>query len=181
MSMTDDPGRLHHGSSVMLIAAAVPILASLPLSFVLFAFDNPLDQVVRAALPSATGSVHLELWHGVNVELIASAFIIGLGVLIILKRSRVFVSSHRATLPFDGADVIDALNAGLRRAGHGLSAFVRPMNSGPSLAMSLGGLSLLAIGAIPIVYAELPGLQEGLSPPVGSMLRPPVTGARLAA
>ena len=174
-----EPGRLHHGSSVMLIAAAVPILASLPLSFVLFAFDNPLDQVVRAALPSATGSVHLELWHGVNVELIASAFIIGLGVLIILKRSRVFVFFHRATLPFDGADVIDALNAGLRRAGHGLSAFVRPMNSGPYLAMSFGGLSLLAIGAIPIVYAELPGLQEGLSRPVDVILLVLITVAVL--
>ncbi|QUL80598.1 DUF4040 family protein [Brevibacterium sp. SMBL_HHYL_HB1] len=174
-----EPGRLHHGSSVMLIAAAVPILASLPLSFVLFAFDNPLDQVVRAALPSATGSVHLELWHGVNVELIASAFIIALGVLIILKRSRVFVFFHRATLPFDGADVIDALNAGLRRAGHGLSAFVRPMNSGPYLAMSLGGLSLLAIGAIPIVYAELPGLQEGLSRPVDVILLVLITVAVL--
>src|SRR5699024_11995605 len=95
---------------------------------------------------------------------------IGLRVLLALTRPRVFVFFHRAALPCDGADVIDALNAGLRRAGHGLSAFVRPMTSGPYLAMSLGGLSLLAIGAIPIVYAELPGLQEGLSRPVDVIL-----------
>src|SRR5699024_8486492 len=85
-----EPRRLHHGSSVMRIAAAVPILAARPLSFVLSAFASPLGHGVRAALPSATGSVRLELWHGVNVELSASAVIIGRGVLIILKRSRVF-------------------------------------------------------------------------------------------
>ncbi|WP_209372870.1 DUF4040 family protein [Brevibacterium renqingii] len=165
-----EPRRLHQGSSVMLTAAALPIVASIPLSFVLFAFDNPLDQVVRAAMPTATGSVHLALWHGVNIELLASALIIAVGVLIIVKRSQVFVFFHRATLPFDGSDVIDALNRGLRRAGHVLSAFVRPANSGPYLALSLAGLSVLAIGAIPAVYRDLPPLQEGLARPVDLIL-----------
>jgi multicomponent Na+:H+ antiporter subunit A len=165
-----EPRQIHSGSPVMLGAAAVPILASIPLSFVLFVFDNPLDQVVTAAIPTADSTVHLALWHGVNIELLASVLIIAIGVVIIVRRSRVFAFFHRATPPFDGADVIDGINAGLRRLGHGLSAFVRPANSGPYLATSLAGLSVLALGAIPAVYAGLPQLQEGLSRPVDVIL-----------
>ncbi|WP_193102041.1 DUF4040 family protein [Brevibacterium aurantiacum] len=162
--------RLGHGSPVMLIAAAVPILASLPLSFALFVFDNPISQAVRAALNESTGSVHLALWHGVNVELIASLLIIAIGVIIILNRSRVFVFFHRATLGFDGADVINGLTWALRRAGRSLGVFVKPMNSGPYLAMSLGGLAVLAFTAVPIIYPELPPLQEGLWRPIDIVL-----------
>ncbi|TGD11994.1 DUF4040 family protein [Brevibacterium sp. S111] len=165
-----EPRQIHRGSAVMLTAAAVPILASIPLSFVLFVFDNPLDQVVRAAMPESAGSVHLALWHGFTAELLASGLIIAIGVVIILRRSRVFAFFHRATPPFDGANVIDGLNAGLRRVGHGLGVFVRPMNSGPYLAISLGGLSLLAICAIPLVYPSLPPLEQGLSRPVDIIL-----------
>lgn len=174
-----EPRRIHHGSAVMLGAAAAPILASIPLSFVLFAFDNPLDQAVTAAIPTAEESVHLALWHGFNIELLASALIIAVGVVIILRRSRVFAFFHRATLPFDGATVIDGVNAGLRRLGGGLSAFVRAPNSGPYLAMSLAGLSVLALGAIPAVYGDLPQIQEGLSRPVDVILLVLITAAVL--
>ncbi|WP_025776779.1 DUF4040 family protein [Brevibacterium sp. VCM10] len=165
-----ESGDIHRGSPVMLIAAALPILASFPLSFVLFLLDTPLDHVVRAAVPNATEEVHLALWHGFNIELLASGLIIAIGVVLILRRSRVFVFFHKATLPFDGADVIDSLTTGLERLGHGLATFVRPMNSGPYLAMSLGGLSVLAIGSIPVVFADLPPLQQNLSRPVDVIL-----------
>ncbi|WP_166825104.1 DUF4040 family protein [Brevibacterium limosum] len=174
-----EPRRIHRGSPVMLIAAAMPILASIPLSFVLFLFDTPLDRVVRAAVPKATEHVHLALWHGFNIELLASGLIIAVGVFIILRRSRVFVLFHKATLPFDGSDVIDSLTTGLKRLGHGLSAFARPMNSGPYLALSLGGLSLIAFGAIPVVFDDLPPLQENLSRPVDVILLVLVTVAVL--
>ncbi|HJF75954.1 MAG TPA: cation:proton antiporter, partial [Brevibacterium linens] len=91
-----EPRRIHRGSPVMLVAAALPILASIPLSFVLFLFDTPLDRVVRAAVPQATEHVHLALWHGFNIELLASGLIIAVGVFIILRRSRVFVFFHKA-------------------------------------------------------------------------------------
>ena len=174
-----EEGRIHRGSPIMLIAAALPILTSIPLSFVLFLLDTPLDHVVRAAVPTATEPVHLALWHGFNIELLASGLIIAVGVLIILRRSRVFVFFHKATLPFDGSDVIDGLNAGLKRLGHALSAFVRPMNSGPYLALSLGGLSVLAIGAVPVVFADLPPLQANLSRPVDVILLVLITVAVL--
>ncbi|MGC2939774.1 MULTISPECIES: DUF4040 family protein [unclassified Brevibacterium] len=165
-----EPRHVHRGSPVMLIAAALPILASIPLSFVLFLFDTPLDAVVRAAAPTATEHVQLALWHGFNIELLASGLIIAIGVFIILRRSRVFVFFHKATLPFDGSDVIDSLTTGLKRLGHGLSVFVRPMNSGPYLALSLGGLSVIALAAIPVVFDDLPPLQDDLSRPVDVIL-----------
>ena len=174
-----ETGDIHRGSPVMLIAAALPILASFPLSFVLFLLDTPLDHVVRAAVPNATEHVHLALWHGFNIELLASGLIIAIGVVLILRRSRVFVFFHKATLPFDGSDVIDSLTTGLERLGHGLAAFVRPMNSGPYLAMSLGGLSVLAIGSIPVVFADLPPLQQNLSRPVDVILLVLITVAVL--
>ena len=174
-----ETGDIHRGSPVMLIAAALPILASFPLSFVLFLLDTPLDHVVRAAVPTATEPVHLALWHGFNIELLASGLIIAIGVVLILRRSRVFVFFHKATLPFDGSDVIDSLTTGLERLGHGLAAFVRPMNSGPYLAMSLGGLSVLAIGSIPVVFADLPPLQQNLSRPVDVILLVLITVAVL--
>lgn len=162
--------RLEKGSSLMLTAAGLPIVASIPLSFVLFLFDNPLDQVVRAAVPTSSGTVHLALWHGFNIELLASALIIAVGVVIIFNRSRVFVFFHRAVPPFTGADAISGLVGGLRRLGRGLSVFVRPSNSGPYLATSLGGLAVLAFTAIPFVYSDLPAMQEGLSRPVDLIL-----------
>jgi multicomponent Na+:H+ antiporter subunit A len=174
-----EPRRLHRGSGIMLTAAAVPILVSIPLSFVLFALDNPLDQAVRAAMPSAGEPVHLALWHGFNIELLASALIIAVGVVIIVRRSRVFAFFHRATLPFDGSDAIDGLNAGLRRLGKALAAFVRAPNSGPYLAMSLGGLSVLALCAIPAVFDGLPQVQRGLSRPVDIILLVLITVAVL--
>ncbi|WP_423057359.1 DUF4040 family protein [Brevibacterium linens] len=174
-----EESQIHRGSPVMLIAAALPIVASIPLSFVLYLLDTPLDQVVQAAVPTASESVHLALWHGFNAELLASGLIIAIGVFIILRRSRVFVFFHKATLPFDGADVIDALTKNLKRLGYGLSAFVRPMNSGPYLALSLGGLSVLAIGAVPVVFADLPPLQANLSRPVDVILLVLITVAVL--
>ncbi|WP_330166640.1 MULTISPECIES: DUF4040 family protein [unclassified Brevibacterium] len=161
-----DRSQLHRGSPVMLTAAGLPIVASLPLGFALFVFDHPLDRVVRAAVPTASDSVHLSLWHGFNVELAASALIIVIGVILIINRSRVFAFFHRAAPGTDGAAVIAGITFVLRRLGRGLGAFVRPMNSGPYLATSLGGLALLALGAIPAVYGDLPPLQEGLWRPV---------------
>ncbi|GAA1871985.1 DUF4040 family protein [Brevibacterium marinum] len=171
--------RLSHGSPVMLVSAAVPILASIPLSFVLFALDNPLDQTVRAALPEATGAVELGLWHGLNMELLASLLIIAIGVIIIVNRSRVFVFFHRAALGFDGADVMAGLGVVLRRIGRGLSVFARPMNSGPYLAMSLGGLCVLAFSAVPVIYSDLPPLQDGLWHPIDIVLLVLITVAVL--
>ena len=162
--------QLGHGSPVMLIAAGIPIVASIPLSFVLFAFDNPLNQVVSAAIPASAESVHLALWHGFNKELVASLLIIAVGVLIIANRSKVFVFFHRATLGFDGADVIAGLGRGLEYFGRGLSLVVRPLNSGPYLATSMGGLAVLAFISVPLIYSDLPPLQEGLSEPVDIVL-----------
>ncbi|SMY03807.1 multisubunit sodium/proton antiporter, MrpA subunit (TC 2.A.63.1)/multisubunit sodium/proton antiporter, MrpB subunit (TC 2.A.63.1) [Brevibacterium sp. 239c] len=165
-----DRARLGHGSPVMLVSAAVPIFASIPLSFALFVFDNPISQAVRASLFESTGPTDLALWHGVNAELIASALIIAVGVIIIFNRSRVFVFFHRAALGFDGADVMSGLTWVLRRAGRGLSIFAKPMNSGPYLAMSLGGLAVLAFSAVPIIYPDLPPLQDGLWRPIDIVL-----------
>ncbi|SMX90847.1 DUF4040 family protein [Brevibacterium antiquum] len=174
-----DRARLGHNSPVMLISAALPILASIPLSFVLFAFDNPLDQAVAAAIPDASEAVHLALWHGVNKELVASLLIIVIGVVIIVNRSRVFVFFHRATLGFNGADVIAGITLVLRRIGRMLGIFVHPMNSGPYLAMSLGGLAVLTFTAVPLIYSDLPPLQEGLWKPVDIVLLVLITVAVL--
>lgn len=174
-----DRARLGHGSPVMLTAAAVPIVASIPLSFVLFAFNTPLAQVVAAAIPDASEPVHLALWHGVNKELLASALIIAIGIIIILNRSQVFAFFHRATPGFDGADVIAGLTSILRRLGRSLGMVVRPMNSGPYLATSLGGLTLLAFVSVPLIYADLPPLQDDLWKPVDIVLLVLITVAVL--
>ncbi|MDN6157416.1 DUF4040 family protein [Brevibacterium sp.] len=174
-----DRARLGHTSPVMLISAAVPIMASLPLSFVLFALDNPLKQAVQAAIPEATESVHLALWHGLNKELVASLLIIVFGVIIIVNRSQVFAFFHRATLGFNGADVIAGIGQGLRRIGKTLGIFAKPMNSGPYLAMSLSGLAVLAFTAVPLIYSDLPPLQEGLWRPVDIVLLVLITVAVL--
>lgn len=153
---------LGHSSPVMLAAAGLPIVASLPLSFVLFVFDTPLTEVVAAAIPGTPEEVHVKFWHGFTPELYASALIIVIGIILIINRSKVFAFFHRARLGFDGADVINGIVLGLIRLGRGLSIFARPMNSGPYLAMSLGGLALIAFVSVPAIYPSLPPLQDNL-------------------
>ncbi|RBP64276.1 multisubunit sodium/proton antiporter MrpA subunit /multisubunit sodium/proton antiporter MrpB subunit [Brevibacterium sanguinis] len=170
---------LGHGSAVMLIFAGLPIVASVPLSFLLGVFDHPLDRAVAAAVPDPTSHVHLSLWHGFTAELIASLLIIGVGVVIILNRSKVFAFFHRARPKFDGADVISGIDAGLRRIGTGLSVFVRPVNAGPYVAVSLGGLAVLAFASVPAIAADLPPEQSNLSRPIDAVLLVLVTIAVL--
>ncbi len=172
-------GELGHGSPAMLIFAGLPIIASVPLSFLLFLFDHPLDRAVAAAVPAATSHVHLSLWHGLTVELIASLLIIGIGVVIIVNRSKVFAFFHRACLKFDGADVIETIEAGLHRLGSGLGVFVRPMNAGPYVAISLGGLALLTFASVPAIVPELPPVQANLSRPIDGVLLVLITVAVL--
>lgn len=170
---------LEHSSPIMLAAAALPIVASLPLSLVLYLFDTPLTAVVAAALPGEIEPVHVKFWHGFTPELIASGLIIAIGIVVIINRSRVFVFFHRARLSFDGADVIAGIADGLQRLGRGLGIVVRPMNSTPYLATTLGGLALITFLSVPAVYPSLPPLQPNLWRPADIILLVLITVAVL--
>jgi multicomponent Na+:H+ antiporter subunit A len=116
---------LHATPPAMGIFAALPILAGLPLALVVGVLDVPLDRALAAARPDVVPETHLALWHGVNVELVASLLIIAAGVAVILGRRRLLPSLEPQAPGPDGAAVIEALTAPVARAGMQLALLVR--------------------------------------------------------
>lgn len=180
----DEPDReaLGHTDGVMLTFAALPILASVPLAFMLPQVEKLVVPAITAALPGTDPHPHFVLWHGITPELIASALIIAAGILIILARRRVWPFFMRARLPFDGADVISGITRGLEVAGRAASGIVAPVRAAPHIRAVLGLLALVIFGgALAIGLGPgLPPVQPNLSRPIDLVLLVLITVSVLA-
>ncbi|WP_122263577.1 DUF4040 family protein [Ornithinimicrobium cerasi] len=163
---------LHATPPAMGIFAALPILAGVPLALVVGVLDVPLDRALAAARPDVEPETHLALWHGVNVELVASMLIIAAGVAVILARRRLLPALEPRTPGPDGAAVIEALTAPVARAGMQLALLVRA--DSPTrhvapvvvlLALVLGGgsLGLLLTGRVADQHPGLDRWSDGVA------------------
>ncbi|WP_433913762.1 DUF4040 family protein [Brevibacterium litoralis] len=173
---------LGHTDKVMFTFSALPILASVPLAFLLYDLEHLVVPGVKAALPGTDPHPHFMLWHGFTVELLASACIIAVGIVIILLRRQAWEFFVRATLPFDGADVINAVTRGLERIGGLLARAVQPVRAAPHLVMMLGLFAVVLLGGVASILAGpgLPAQQADLSRPIDLVLLVLITFAVLA-
>ncbi len=164
--------KLGHEDKVMLTFAALPILASVPLAFMLPTLENLVVPAAAAALPGTDPHPHLALWHGISPELIASALIIVAGTVIILTRQRAWEFFTAATLPFNGADVIDVITRFLGRLGARATRLIGDERGAPHAAALIGFMTVVSIGGLATVLAghELPAAQPNLSRPIDFVL-----------
>src|SRR5690606_11486847 len=157
---------------VMLTFAALPILASIPLAFMLPQVEKLVVPAVAAALPGTEPHPHLALWHGLTPELLATGLILLAGVLLTLVRRRAWRFFDAAVLPFDGADVINAIERILIRPARATIVLTEPVRAARHV---VPGLALLAVVLLGGVFAidrgpGLPEAQEGLNRPIDVVL-----------
>lgn len=164
--------KLGREDPVMLTFAALPILASVPLAFMLPQLEKLIVPAAAAALPGTDPHPHLALWHGISPELTASALIIAAGVVIILIRHRVWEFFTAATLPFNGADVINTVAGVLARLGGRTARLIGDERGAPHAASIIGLMTIVSIGGLATVLAdhELPAAQANLSRPIDFVL-----------
>lgn len=175
------PEKLGEKDVVMLVFAALPILLSIPLAFALGLIEPAVQAGTSAAAGQAAEHVHLAMFHGFTVELVASLVIIACGVLVAFNRARVWKFFERAAIPFTGADVINAIDRGLERVGTVLSNLVASERASRHVAMNLGFLAVVIFGSA-IAIAVGPGLPpfvDNLNRPIDYALLVVITFATL--
>ncbi|MGO0577140.1 DUF4040 family protein [Ornithinimicrobium panacihumi] len=146
------------------VFAALPILAGLPLALVVGVLDIPVTQAVAAMHPASGEAVHLALWHGVNLELIASLLVILAGLVVIARRRTLFPRLEKDTFSFDGADAIRVLTDGAARVGGVIAASVRADNPTRHLVAQFLSLVAVVLGGVGYLVAtdQLSPAQPGL-------------------
>ncbi|MFL0580038.1 DUF4040 family protein [Dietzia sp. 179-F 9C3 NHS] len=156
-----DVSGIHEAPVRLWLPAALPAVIGLPLAFAGGVLDAPLTAIARYAggLTSHAYEAHVELWHGVTLELGLTALILVVGALLVWQRRHIDRALDRDLLPFSGASALEALTRATVRGGR---ALVRPTAS-DSPARHAGALlatmSAFAIGVggwALVTGAELP-------------------------
>lgn len=155
----------------LIVAAGLPILATLFLVPVVWLLDVPVSSAAAAALGGAEAETHFSLWHGVTPELLATMAIMASGVLIAVRRRAVFAMVTARRFPFDGAMVIAQLTNVFRRAGRRFGRLTEADEAGRHVLPVLGSLAALGVlGTAAVTLAGLPPQQENLSRPIDFVL-----------
>ncbi|MGM0385670.1 MAG: DUF4040 family protein [Actinomycetota bacterium] len=165
-----DSRPVHPTSPGLLLPAALPILVSVPLAFVVGVLDVPVGRAVEAALPHLDPEPHLTLWHGFTVELLVTAFVIAAGVGVILRRRQLQGAFERTVLPFDGVEVIHRIHVGARTVGVRVNRAVEA-DYATRHAAAIVATFVVVIGAgLIAVVPTMPPATAGLSQPIDVIL-----------
>jgi multicomponent Na+:H+ antiporter subunit A len=138
---------VHRPEAGLVIPAALPILAGVPLGLGVGWLDGVVGAGAEAALPGAD-HVHLALWHGPTPELLTTLTVFALGTAMVLRRRRLNRGLERPAFGWDGVTVIDAVTARLTRLGE---LVVRPLAVDyPSrhVATLLGAFVTVVLGGV---------------------------------
>lgn len=161
----DPDGEVSPVSTVMIGAAALPIVAGLPLALVVSVLDHPVAAAAAAA--GVPHEVHLALWHGLTLELGVTVIILVVGGALIAARARLapFLDGRRLTP--DGATVLGALAEGTRRVGDLVAAPTRADHPSRHATPMMLSLAAVALGGTLVLLDELAAqpLQDDLSRP----------------
>lgn len=164
-----DPAAAHRPDPIFLGTAALPILAGLPLAFVVGVLDTPVGRAIDAAL-GVESHPHLAFWHGITPELGLTAAVIILGALIALGRRSILPAVESRPFPVDGARVLTGVDALARRLA---TVLVRPIASDDPmrhLAAIVIALAVVVLSALAVLAGDLAPLQEGMNRPMDAVL-----------
>ncbi|GHD04898.1 DUF4040 family protein [Zhihengliuella salsuginis] len=157
----------------LLATAALPILVSVAAVFSLSSFDNPLAAATRAALPGSDPHPHISLWHGLTPELVATAIVLAIGVVVIFRRAALgrWIAARRHGA--SGADVLEAINNWVGRVGADLArAFVVADGIKRHTAFMVSLFSVVVLAGVGLLVSrdELAPATRGLDRPVDLIL-----------
>lgn len=169
---------VHEAAPSLLVPAALPILVSVALAFVVGVLDVPVGYAVQAALPGSEPDPHLLLWHGLTLELGLSALMIAVGTVFVFNRRRLRAFIEHDTLSVDGAWVMTRMVRHLSTFGRVLVGTVRADNPTRHVAAQFVTLSAVAIGGVLAILATrgLEPLQPDLGEPIDVFLLVVVAG-----
>ncbi|MDO5533761.1 MAG: DUF4040 family protein [Propionibacteriaceae bacterium] len=159
-----DTREIHRPGPVLLGAAALPILAGLPLGLAAGVLDLPVTGATRAMRPGVEHDAHLSLWHGPTPELVATLAVFTLGILILTQRRALWPRLEAHRFPVDGATVIAGLHRALRRAGRPLVDLFVVDRPDRHLAWLLAAYIAVVIPGLAAVAPLTPAWAQG---PVG--------------
>lgn len=182
--------RIREARPALLLPAALPIWAGLPLGLGVVVLDEPVSRAVEAITGTAGYALHL--WHGLTPELVATVVVVVAGLAVVLQRRWVRPRVERELLPLDGAQVIERLVRGADRAGGLIARSVGVDHPGRHVGPPLALLTLLLGGGTlaVVVAGDVPAAQPDLARPVDGVLLALVTlgvvgvcrtGSRIAA
>lgn len=161
------------------ISSALPIVLGLPLALAAGLLDIPVNAATTAA--NAPGSpephVHLALWHGITPELIATAVVIGIGIVILARRTALHPHIERRRAAGDGTTAINRLYTLAGAMGRLVNRMANSDSPTRHLAfIALGLTAVIGLGAAHS-HDKLPPLQDGVSQPLDALFLVLMTGA----
>lgn len=164
--------RLHAVPRPMIAAAALPIVASVPLAAAVGVLDLPVQRAAEAARPGAEIEPHLALWHGVTLELVVTVLVILAGSALLLQRRRLAPFLQRPSGIPDGAAVLRTLSTAMVRAGDRAARLTHADHPTRHVAVMLSALTAVivagTVGAREAIAAQ--PLVDNLSRPVDGLL-----------
>ena len=165
----DKPGpAIREGSWLTLWPAAFPIIAGLPLAFVVAWFEGPISAVLRSVWPGSEGKVSLTLWHGFTAELAVTLGVFALGTVVVLTRASWRRRVERPTFPKDGPAVLALIQARIDQGGvwlAGLTGFDYPSRHLAPIMLSLA--ALIGAGSVGLwVSGNVQPLHPDLNRPI---------------
>lgn len=159
-------GDSHGPSAALLLPAAVPIWAGLPLAFMLGAVDVPVNRAVQAM--SGAASYPLHLWHGITPELVVTVVVLATGTALMTQRRTLYRRLERGLLPGTGAEAMEYLFGRLGCVGRRLVRLAAADYPGRHVVPALVVLAVLLCGGTLAVVlgADVPAAQPDLGRPV---------------
>ena len=133
---------------LLLLPAAIPIWAGLPLALVVGVFDVPVGQAVRAMAGAGAEIPHFSLWHGINTELVATLVVLAIGALTVVRRAWLGRALAKDLLPTDGAGVMSFLVDRTSLAGRRMGDLVEADHPTRHVVPPLAALGILLLAGV---------------------------------
>lgn len=125
-----------------------------------------LDGLVAAAATASVGEatdVHLEIWHGVNLPLLLSGVILGVGALLVVARRRVDQVAQRLVFPWSALGIVDVCRASIISFGTRVGDLTR--SDVPTRHLAIPMVSLAVLAAVGVLsMGALPDIVPGGTP-----------------
>ena len=158
---------IHPTPVMLLLPAALPIVASAALVFMLPVMERFTAPMVSDGLGIAA-EPHYTLWHGINAELITTLLVIAAGALLLTQHRKLWPWVEQKGATITGAEVIAAITGTMTKTAARTARITNSIHAATHVApMLVGFAAILVAGAITLsANGQLPPLVENLNRPI---------------
>ncbi len=166
---------------LLVASAAAPILTALVLVIWLPAMDDPVSWGATAAFGSPVAA-HISMWHGLTVELAATAVIIVVGSGLALSRATVIATINRHPFPLSGPRILRMIEHKIGALGARLDRLTASDTVTRNILPILAMLGIIGVSGAWLVFRHgLPEQRSGLTHPLDVLLFILITAAVIGA